>query len=110
MSPSSRGVAPSEGRSNGARRGGAVNLRENADSELLQGKQPATPLNRSHNTHEPVGVRRLDSVALDLHVSSPVATSTRLGELMERLLQDLKYSLRVLRQQRAFTIAAVVAL
>ena len=29
---------------------------------------------------------------------------------MERLLQDLKYSLRVLRQQRAFTIAAVAAL
>ncbi len=29
---------------------------------------------------------------------------------MERLLQDLKYSLRVLRQQRAFTIAAIAAL
>jgi predicted permease len=29
---------------------------------------------------------------------------------VERLLQDLKYSLRVLRQQRAFTIAAVAAL
>ena len=29
---------------------------------------------------------------------------------MERLIQDLKYSLRVLRQQRAFTIAAVAAL
>ena len=29
---------------------------------------------------------------------------------MERLLQDLRYSLRVLRQQRAFTVAAVAAL
>ena len=29
---------------------------------------------------------------------------------MERFIQDLKYSLRVLRQQRAFTIAAVAAL
>ena len=29
---------------------------------------------------------------------------------MERILQDVKYSLRVLRQQRAFTLAAVAAL
>ena len=29
---------------------------------------------------------------------------------MERFIQDLKYSLRTLRQQRAFTIAAVAAL
>ena len=29
---------------------------------------------------------------------------------MERLIQDLKYSLRMLRQQRGFTVAAVAAL
>src|SRR4051812_26988354 len=107
MSRCSRGVTRNEGRSNGARRGGAAILRANAGSEP---GSPATLLNRSHNKGEPVGIRRLDSLGLDLHVSSPVATSYPRRSPVERLLQDLKSSLRVLRQQRAFTIAAIAAL